>query len=191
MRLALFLFIVVACFACAKKSSERSSSPSDASPNGIVFLDATSSAKPPAPKHLGVGGGCDEGWTMTSARLVGAPEQNGANTNVHLAWDRGEGDAADLPASYYQKAALKEGTIAVGIETTGERKMVVSLAGAPSAHAGKTETFTLLFPDRRDFISCKHPATDDIYRVTVTITFSSDAASATAVFEESVAYAPI
>ena len=128
---------------------------------------------------------------MIAPRLVGTPEEKAAKTDVHLAWDRGEGRASELPASYYEKPALEQGAIAVGTETTGEREMVVTLAGAPSTHAGKRETFALLFPDRRNFISCGHAGMDDVYRVTVTITFSADAASATAVFEESIDLGPI
>jgi hypothetical protein len=123
---------------------------------------------------------------MTDPRLVGAPVEKASTTEIRLAWDQGGGKAADLPASYYEKPKLEDGSIVVDTAPVGEREMIITLSGAPSTHAGKTEKFELLFPDRRKFVTCGHVGMDDVYRVIVTVTFSADATSASATFEEDI-----
>jgi len=69
--------------------------------------------------------------------------------------------------------------------------MSITLSGPPDSHAGMTDTFTLLFPDRRKFVECWHVGSDDTYRVTISVTFSEDAKTTTATFEGSIDLGPL
>lgn len=130
---------------------------------------------------------CSQGDNMTNPRLTGAPEASGAETKLTIAWDRGTGTGEQLPATYFERVTLEEKTIVTKTAPARERAMTVFLTGAPAAHAEKTETFTLLFADRNQFTSCTHGGMKDVYSLAVTVTFSADAASATATFEQKVA----
>lgn len=183
MRAISVFFALLACASCVSSGS------SDRGPGGAgsTVADAGSRARADAgadgPSNADT---CTIGDTMTAPRLASPPAAEGANTTLRLAWDPGTGPAADLPASYFEKVKLEEDSIAVAAAPAGAREMIVTLAGAPATHAGKTETFALLFPDRRDFVACGHGGMDDVYRLVVTVTFSSDATSATATFEQKV-----
>lgn len=130
---------------------------------------------------------CSQGDNMTSPRLQGAPEASGAETKIGIAWERGTGVGEQLPAAYFERVTLEEKTLVTKTAAAGERAMTVFLTGAPATHAGKTETFTLLFADRNQFTSCTHGGMKDVYSLAVTVTFSADATSATATFEQKVA----
>lgn len=129
---------------------------------------------------------CSQGDNMTAPRLVGAPEPSAGETKVVIAWDRGTGVGERLPATYFERVTLEEDTIVSKTEPAGERALTVFLSGAPSSHAGRTQTFTLLFPDRNQFTDCTHGGMKDVYRLVVAVTFSGDGASATATFEQKV-----
>lgn len=126
---------------------------------------------------------------MSAVRLVGDPADgaDAATTVIHIAWDAGTDRGAGLPATYFEKVTLQPKSIVKKTEPAGEREMIVTLDGARSAHAGKTETFSLEFEDRREFISCAHGGMADKYFLSVTVTFSADGSTATATFEQKVA----
>jgi hypothetical protein len=130
---------------------------------------------------------CTQGDNMTAPRLAGAPEATGAETKIGIAWDRGTGVGEQLPATYFERVTLEEKTLVTRTAPAGERAMTIFLSGAPATHAGKTETFSLIFADRNKFTSCTHGGMNDVYSLAVTVTFSSDATSATATFEQKVA----
>jgi hypothetical protein len=185
MKRSLAFFALFVCAACAtnESTSDRSVGYYDGGSGSSDRGGTDVSDAGPLPNDYGP---CEGGSTMTAPRLVGAPVEKSGNTEVRIAWDAGGGKAYDLPATYFEKPKLVDGSIVVDTAPAGEREMLITLSGAPSTHAGKTETINLLFPDRRDFVKCGHPGMEDVYEVIIVITFSADGASATATFDEKV-----
>jgi hypothetical protein len=134
---------------------------------------------------------CTQGDNMTAPRLVGRPEATESETELRIAWDRGTVVGERLPASYFEQVSLEERKVATRATSVGEREIAVFLSGVPAAHGGKTETFTLIFPDRNRFTDCRHPGMSDVYELDVAVTFSADGATATAAFEQKIARGPI
>lgn len=139
----------------------------------------------------GVSDTCTQGDNMTAPRLEGAPEASGAETKVRIAWDRGTVVGEQLPAAYFEQVKAEDAKVVTRTAPAGERAMDVFLSGAPASHGGKTETFTLQFPDRARFTSCRHPGMNDVYDLVVTITFGADGGTATATFEQKVDFGAI
>lgn len=134
---------------------------------------------------------CTYGDNMTAPRLAAGPEPFGSETRIVIGWDRGTGAGADLPRAYFERVGIADSEVATRAGLLGEREIFVVLRSAPAVHAGKTETCTLVFPDRNEFSDCRHRGMSDVYELAVAVTFSADGESATATFEQNVARGPL
>ena len=134
---------------------------------------------------------CTQGDNMTAPRLAGGPEASAMETKLRITWDRGTLVGEQLPPAYFAAVSLEDRKVASRAESTGEREIAVFLPGEPSTHAAKTESFTLVFPDRARFTSCRHPGMNDVYELIATITFSADGSTATATFEQKISFGAI
>jgi hypothetical protein len=119
---------------------------------------------------------------MTSPRVEGAFDTSADEPVLRIVWDRGTGDAQALPASYFDapevdSSELQVRTVLKGVvDHPTDRELDVHFGPLKDFLANNSQlSFFLAFPDRRGFIECGHPGTDDSYYLNVTLTFSSGA----------------
>lgn len=127
---------------------------------------------------------CNTGSNMSAPRLAGGLESAGEAYRVRIVWDAGTGMGAGLPDAYF--AAVSLGTSAgtpilrndliASVELTGPRELTVTFEEALDAaflkQAGSV-AFRLYFPDRREFIACQHPGSEDSYHLDVSLAFDA------------------
>jgi hypothetical protein len=127
------------------------------------------------------GDNCTQGDNMTSPALAGGLEQGSDGAQVRILWDPGTGRGAELPSSYFDTVTV-EGPDAAAVsqvKLTKEREITVTFVDlAPILAAQSSLSFSLVFPDRREFIMCSHPGMADRYLLDVTLTFDQNGAIA-------------
>ena len=127
----------------------------------------------------GTGGDtCTQGTNMTSPALAGGLEQSGSGAmSVRILWARGSGRGAELPATYFDRITI-EGNDAAAVSQTAhtqEREITLTFANLTASLSGKsTLKFSLVFPDRTEFILCGHPGMPDRYLLDVSLSFDAD-----------------
>ncbi|HYH98559.1 hypothetical protein [Hyalangium sp.] len=123
---------------------------------------------------------CTIGENMTNPRLVAGLEPAPGGSVMRITWDPGTRQGAELPSDYFAAVQLSSETttelqgLIPSVSLTGEREISVrfrNLGPYLSTH-DNTLDFSLAFPDRRDFISCRHAGMDDAYLLKVHLEFN-------------------
>ena len=136
---------------------------------------------------------CNQGDNMTNPRLVNGVEETETGHRIRIAWDPGTEQGASLPTAYFQEVAIEDDLGVVHTVTlTGEREIVVTFEDLTSHLQGENSLqLTLLFPDRRDHISCEHAGMSDEYYLIITLVFTDEGYLDSATFEQGVWLGPI
>ena len=130
---------------------------------------------------------------MTDPRLVAGLEALENTERIRITWDTGTEQGAKLPTAYYQAVTLDgESSVVNTVALTAEREITVEFTDlAVYLQNEKILELTLLFPDRRDYISCRHAGMDDIYFLKVSLFFTPDGLLDDINFEQGVWLGPI
>ncbi|KFE66140.1 hypothetical protein DB31_1205 [Hyalangium minutum] len=124
---------------------------------------------------------CSAGENMTNPRLVAGLEPAPGGSLMRITWDRGTDLGAELSSDYFAQAQLAGETaeevraLIPSVTLTGERELTVrfrTLGPYLENHQNALD-FTLVFPDRRKFVSCEHAGMDDAYMLKVHLQFDA------------------
>ncbi len=125
---------------------------------------------------------CSGGNNMTSPVLANGIENGEAGPFLRILWEAGDSIGEMLPAAYFDRAAVSEQTDATlardaQIQHTAERELLVRVPALTDySRNHESATISFAFPDRRDFIECSHPGSDDRYELAMTLHFDASAA---------------
>jgi hypothetical protein len=113
---------------------------------------------------------------MTDPRLVDGVDETEAGHRIRIAWDPGTEQGGALPVDYFREVTVEDDLGVVHtVELTGEREITVSFGDLDSyLQSENSLQLTLLFPDRRDHISCRHAGMSDIYYLKVNLVFTEE-----------------
>ena len=124
---------------------------------------------------------CNGGNAMSEPTVAQDFDATVAAPMLSLTWSAGTGLGANLPAAYFDEVMVAPETDAAvqglisGVAHTAEREIVVTFDDLSSFLMSQSQlSFTLQFPDRRQFIACKHPGMADRYLLDVQLSFDSD-----------------
>lgn len=136
---------------------------------------------------------CSQGQNMTNPRLVDGLEVLDDGHRVRLTWDQGTEKGASLPNSYFEAVSVEdESGIVQSISLTDEREITVKFTGLSSyLQKKKSVDLSLIFPDREQFITCRHPGMRDTYLLKMSLTFTDEHELDKVTFEQSVRLGPI
>ena len=121
---------------------------------------------------------CTQGDNMTDPRIVDGLEDADTGHQIRISWDAGTEEGALLPDAYFEAVQLEVSeeltNIVVSATATAAREITVGLAGMTTyLESEDALSFTLVFPDRRDFIDCFHLGMDDRYNLDATLIFTT------------------
>jgi hypothetical protein len=126
---------------------------------------------------------CNGGDAMSTPLVAQDFDATAAAPTLSLTWSAGTGRGAQLPASYFDDVMVAPETDAVvrglitGVTHTAAREIVVTFIDLSNFLTSQSQlSFTLQFPDRRQFIDCQHPGMADRYLLEVTLSFDSNGA---------------
>lgn len=142
---------------------------------------------------LGIGTGCadtcNRGDAFSEPRLVDGVERGLDSSFVRITWDVGTRVGAELGDDYFAAVTVGEGSdeggcVVEAARYEAPRTLIVDLCDRTVAAEGETWTFSLMFPDRRDFVECTHPGQSDQTALAVALTFDSSGALVSTDFDE-------
>lgn len=110
---------------------------------------------------------CNDGDTFRDLQLVSGIESLDGEDVVRIGWSPGTGRGDDLPEDYFAAVEVQGVNAAM---LTGENEITVVL-GDLEPTPSSTMSFSLRFPDRRDYIECVHPGAPDTYYILVDLHF--------------------
>lgn len=116
---------------------------------------------------------CNDGDTFQELHIVNGLETIDGKGAVRIGWGLGAGRARELPPDYFAAVTVTEGAATATL--TGQHEITVVLDDLEVPPPSPV-SFSLAFPDRRDYIDCIHPASPDTYLLHVDLHF--DAAGA-------------
>lgn len=141
---------------------------------------------------------CNDGFNMTDPRVENGVESDATGLFVRIAWDEGTGTGGELPSSYFAAAVLEPfnepDPLAESVDLTAARELTVRFDSGVTAQTfadANSTSFSLTFPDRRDFIDCMHPGSQDQYLLNVTLNFDDAGDIQTTLFEQRFIPGPI
>jgi hypothetical protein len=113
---------------------------------------------------------------MSSPHLDGGIYTDARMPAVRISWQKGTGRGARLPEKYFAAVAvgdneLDEDLLVSAALTAPQTITVRFISGFTERAKGRTIYFSLLFPDRREGITCWHPGMPDKYHLKVEMTF--------------------
>ena len=119
---------------------------------------------------------------MTNPRVVGQMDAFSTTPELRFTWDIGTLRGADLPDSYFEQVFISryskdENGIPFAQDATftpdPKEIRVRFYELTPYLATADTIEIQLVFPDRRDFINCRHPASDDTYFLDINLQFDA------------------
>jgi hypothetical protein len=130
---------------------------------------------------------------MTDPRLVDGIEETEEGYQIRIIWDPGTEQGASLPTGYFREVTIEDDLGVVStVELTGEREITVTFDDLdPYLQSENSLQLTLLFPDRRDHISCRHAGMSDVYYLKVNLEFAEEGNLESSSFEQGVWRGPI
>ena len=126
---------------------------------------------------------CNNGETFVNPRIASGFEQAEDQIYLVIEWDQGPDRASDLPEEYFSSVSLIEGGVC--LESSSNEECMALYYGAlysdsyqytvffsesvPEIMASSSFEFKIYLPDRRQYIDCRHPGSDDSYSLLGTI----------------------
>lgn len=132
----------------------------------------------------GAGGGaetdnCGGGANMTDPTLGSAFDPDGVPADLLIEWAEGTGRGAELPPDYFEQVFIAPSAEPLVVESIQEASVVAQrqirvrfddLSELRATQNGMS--FSLGFPDRRDYIDCSHPGMADQHLLDIDIDWS-------------------
>jgi hypothetical protein len=119
---------------------------------------------------------CSPGFNMTNPRVLGDFDVASLSPTLVITWDTGTERGAELPDRYFAevRTSLSEDWLVGGPTFSPSPKNITLTFKSLGDFLAKEDTleFDLLFPDRRGYIDCRHPASPDRYGLNVILKFS-------------------
>ncbi|MCB9078449.1 MAG: hypothetical protein H6631_12695 [Anaerolineaceae bacterium] len=136
---------------------------------------------------------CSQGENMTNPRLVDGLEVLDDGYRVRITWDQGTKQGTRLPKRYFEAVSVEDKLgIVQSISLTDEREITIKFIGLSSyLQKKKSVDLSLIFPDREQFIACRHPGMSDMYLLKLSLTFTDENELDQVTFEQSVRFGPI
>jgi len=113
---------------------------------------------------------CNDGDTFRELQLVSGMEVVDGKDAVRIGWAPGTGRGKDLPEDYFAAVDVQDAEAAM---LTGENEITVLIGNLEQPIPGSTVSFSLIFPDRADYIECTHPGAPDTYYIHVDLHFGA------------------
>ena len=141
---------------------------------------------------------CAGGQNMTDPYLAAPFDAHATMPELVVGWSPGTGPGAALPEAYFGAVQFALGVhepdvtaLLSDVRYQSPRHVVVTLASLQdyvAAHEGLS--FELEFPDRRAYISCRHPGGPDRYFLSVDLLFDATGALEGVTFDQRVVLGP-
>lgn len=136
---------------------------------------------------------CNQGDNMVNPRLVNGLEVTDSGHIVRITWDPGTEKGSFLPTAYFEAVRIedKQG-IVESVKLTNNYEITVKFRELASyLQREKVLDLSLVFPDRRQYIDCRHPGMSDIYYLSMSLYFTDEGALDTVTFKQSVSLGPV
>ncbi|MFO7547153.1 MAG: hypothetical protein R6W77_16795 [Trueperaceae bacterium] len=141
---------------------------------------------------------CAGGQNMTDPYLVSPFDARATAPELVIGWSQGTGPGAHLPEAYFEAVQFALGVhepdvaaLLSDVRYEAPRRIVVTLASLQDYVAANDGlSFELEFPDRREFISCRHPAAPDRYFLTIDLAFDATGAFESVTLDQRVLLGP-
>lgn len=141
---------------------------------------------------------CSGGQNMTEPYVAEPFDAFAPAPELAIGWSLGTGPGAYLPETYFEAVHFAYGAhepdvaaLLLDVRHDAPGRIVVTFAPLADYLASSTGlAFDLEFPDRRRYISCRHPASDDRYLLRVDLGFGAGGTVESVTFEERVILGP-
>jgi hypothetical protein len=113
---------------------------------------------------------------MTNPRVLGGFDTASSSPTLVITWDTGTERGAELPDKYFAEITgnFGENSLVKSAVFNPNPKNITLTFGSLSDFLTKNDVLelNLFFPDREDYIDCKHPGAPDRYQLEILLKFN-------------------